>query len=328
MTRATKDVAADARGRLRALLIIATATIPLWADSAHAAVVEETRRINVQVDGANSVTVEHPILLTIFRDTARRRAPFLLLNHGRAPKAAERAALGRVRYSGNSRYFVTQGFVVIVPTRIGYGAVGGPDIEDSGPCRNKQYPRAYHVAVQESQQILDYLRTLPFVDSSRGVVAGQSFGGTTAIALAAVNLPGVVVGVNFAGGGGGRPDTNPGEPCAPERMRDLFATYGRAARMPTLWLYSENDRFMGPRHPMEWFRAYLAAGGQGRFVSLPPLMPPLGTDGHLTFTRNPGAWRPSVETFLRENGFGPANERTPTVPRRPTSPPGLRPRQP
>jgi dienelactone hydrolase len=287
----------------RALLILAIAALSLCVASANAAIVEETRRLTVRIEGAPSGVLEHEILLTIFRDSQRQRAPFLLLNHGRSGKAAERAAMGRARYSENSRYFVERGFVVIVPTRIGYGAVGGADLEDSGPCGNKRYPRAYHAAVQQSEQILAHLRTLPFVDSGRGVVAGQSFGGTTAIALAAANASGVVAAVNFAGGAGGRPDVMPGEPCGQVRIRELFASYGRTARIPTLWLYSENDRYWGPHYPAQWHQAFLAAGGQGRFVRLPPLEPPLGTDGHGIFTRNPGAWRPSVETFLRENGF-------------------------
>jgi hypothetical protein len=259
----------------RTLLIVVTAAISLWVDPAKAAVVEETRRITVRVEDAGARAVEHAIVLTIFRDSERARAPFLLFNHGRSGNPLERAAMGRARYSVNSRYFVERGFVVIVPTRIGYGVAGGPDIEDSGPCRNKQYPRAYHAAVQQSEQILIYLRTLPFV----------------------------VAAVNFAGGAGGRPDVSPGEPCGEPRIRDLFAAYGRTARIPTLWLYSENDRYWGPRYPAQWYEAYRTAGGQARLVSLPPLTPPLGTDGHSTFTRNPNAWRPSVETFLRENGF-------------------------
>jgi len=32
-------------------------------------------------------------------------------------------------------------------------------------------------------------------------------------------------------------------------------------------------------------------------------LPPYGEDGHGSFTRNPAAWRPAFEEFLRRNGF-------------------------
>jgi hypothetical protein len=58
-------------------------------------------------------------------------APYLVLNHGR-PANGNLAGMQRQRYSDNSRYFVSLGFVVLVPTRVGYGESGGPDVEDSG----------------------------------------------------------------------------------------------------------------------------------------------------------------------------------------------------
>jgi hypothetical protein len=84
-------------------------------------------------------------------------------------------------------------------------------------------------------------------------------------------------------------------------MEQLFGGYGATARIPTLWLYAPNDRYMGERHPRAWFEAFLRAGGRGRFVALPEH----GEDGHSSFTRNPGAWRPAFEAFLREAGLEP-----------------------
>jgi dienelactone hydrolase len=48
---------------------------------------------------------------------------------------------------------------------------------------------------------------MPYIDTSRGLIVGQSFGGQTAIAAASLNIDGVVAAVNFSGGsGGGNPD--------------------------------------------------------------------------------------------------------------------------
>ena len=268
---------------------------------ATANVVEERLTLNVTIRHAELGEVRHPVVVTVFRDTRRARSPFLVLGHGRAVTDSERAALGRARYTDNSRYFVGLGFTVFVPTRIGYGVTGGLDLEESGPCNAKRYPPAYDAAAQLTLQVISHARGRPDIEAERGIVVGQSFGGATAITVAARNPPGVRAAVNFAGGGGGRPQTNPGMPCGAENLRDMFASYGQTARLPTLWLYSENDRYFGNRIPQRWFDAFTQYGGSGRFVRLPAH----GDDGHGSFTRNPEAWRPAFEAFLREAGFAP-----------------------
>ena len=82
-------------------------------------------------------------------------------------------------------------------------------------------------------------------------------------------------------------------------MEKLYAGYGKTAKVPTLWLYSENDRYWGKRLPRQWFDAFVAAGGQGTFVQLPPY----AKDGHASFTGNRAAWTPAFEEFLKKTGF-------------------------
>ena len=277
----------------------------LAAAPVQATAVEERFDLEVVVRHPDHGEVRRTVPITVFRDPARTRSPFLILNHGRATTPAANAALGRVRYSENARHFVDRGFAVFVPTRIGYGIAGGPDLESSGPCGRRNFPPAYDAAAQTVRQVIAHVRTRADVDPDRGLVVGQSFGGVTAIAIAATPPAGVRAVVNFAGGGGGRPATHPGRPCSPEAMEALFADYGARARMPTLWLYAENDLYFGARLPRVWFDAFVAAGGRGRFVALPPH----GEDGHGSFTRNPEAWRPAFEAFLAETGFAVATRR-------------------
>ncbi|WP_342359329.1 alpha/beta fold hydrolase [Terrarubrum flagellatum] len=257
-------------------------------------IVEEVVDLPVRVTDAAGATIDQPIKLTIFHDDARPRAPFLILLHGRAVSAQERANFGRARFGANARYFVQMGFAVLAPTRIGYGVSGGPDVEYSGTCRVRNYPPAYEAAAQQTIRAIEHARTLSYVDGSAGVVVGQSFGGATAIAIAAKNLQGVKAVVNFAGGGGGDPEHRPAEPCRNDLLQALFAGYGATARIPSLWLYSENDRYFGVQKPTAWFEAFRAKGGRGDFIKLPPFEP----DGHLSFSGNPDAWRPDVSRFL------------------------------
>ena len=171
-------------------------TLPLEAK-----VVETTVEVPVEVADAQGQIVRQPIKVTIFRDDARPRAPFMILNHGRAANAAQREGVKAAQYAANVRYFVSRGYAVFIPVRIGYGASGGPDVENSGPCAAKSYRRVYEAGTKQSLAVIEHAKAQPYVDPARGIVVGQSFGGTLAIALAARKIPGVLAGVNFAGGG-------------------------------------------------------------------------------------------------------------------------------
>jgi dienelactone hydrolase len=265
---------------------------------ARAVLQEEVIELAATVADHTGRSITRPFKVTVFRDDAVAKAPFLVLNHGRPARPDDFKTMGRQRYGDNSRYFVQKGFVVFVPTRIGYGVTGGEDVEYSGSCNARNYPPAYEAAAQQTLTILEHLRTLAYVDAQRGLLVGQSYGGATTITLAAKNPPGVIAGVNFAGGGGGNPKNRPGDPCRPDLLRKLFADYGATAKVPTLWLYSENDKYFGKEYPQAWFKAFVATGGKGEFVQLPAH----GEDGHASFTRNPDAWKPAFEDFLRRHG--------------------------
>lgn len=279
-------------------------SVVLWgalggAGLAQAAIVEDVIDVPVQVSNMYGREFAQTIKVTVFHDTDRARSPYLVLHHGRPTSAAEMAKVPRFRYSQASRYFVSLGFTVLVPTRVGYGESGGPDVEDSGHCEARAYEPAYAAAAAQTLAAVAAARQLPHVDTTRGIVVGQSFGGATAIALAASELPGLQGAVNFAGGGGGNPDTRPERPCSPHKMKALFAHHGARAHVPTLWLYSVNDRFWGPDLPRDWFEAFRAQGGSGQFVALPPYQ----DNGHGIFTGNPAAWQPAFEAFVRSLGF-------------------------
>jgi dienelactone hydrolase len=271
----------------------------LCAFDAYGAMVEEVVQIPVEVTDISWRAHRQTISLTIFRDDGPGKSPFLILNHGRAVNQSGREKLGRARYSANSAYFVAKGFAVFVPTRIGYGVTGGPDVENTGPCDRKNYMPGYEAAAAQSMTVIEYAKSMHYVDGSRGIVLGQSFGGMTAVALAARNIGGVLGAVNFAGGGGGNPDTQPGNPCSEYQLKELFADYGKKARTPMLWLYSQNDMYFGSEHPPRWFEAFKQQGGVGRYIQLPAH----GKDGHGSFTSNPSAWKPHVEEFLKSIGF-------------------------
>lgn len=264
-----------------------------------AAVIEEVIEVPVSVKTFYEQEVNQSIKVTIFRDDQREKSPYLILNHGRPASKADFANMKRQRYSENSRYFVSRGFVVFVPTRVGYGESGGVDVEYTGICNSKSYAPAFAQAADQTVAVVNAAANLPYVDLSRGIVVGQSFGGATAITVSTRTLPGLRGTVNFAGGGGGNPVERPENPCSADNLAILYQEYGAASKVPTLWLYSENDRYWGSELPKKWYKRFTEAGGKGRFVQLPPYK----ENGHSIFTGNPGSWKPAFEQFLQEIGL-------------------------
>jgi len=282
----------------RCCVVVACSIV--FAGAAQARLVEEQMSVPVRVTDGFGKEVVHDIVVTVFRDDrAARPYPLLILNHGRAGTPEERSALGRARYAVASLWLTRLGFIVAVPTRVGYGVTGGEDVEDTGLCGRKNYPPGFAASAAETLTVLEALRRRADVAPDRAVVMGQSFGGATAIAVAALAPAGVQLAVNFAGGGGGDTKARPQDPCAPASLKKLFADYGRTARMPTLWIYTENDMYFGPRLPEEWFEAFKAAGGNGRYVRFPAN----GESGHNLFSAAPTIWQPTVLEFLRANGY-------------------------
>lgn len=282
------------------IAFVLTAVAVTTSTASHAKLVEEVIKVPVVVKNSFGKEVAQDIVVTVFYEsTAPKPYPVLVLGHGRAPDAASRAALGRFKYSANSRWLTQLGFMVAVPTRVGYGESGGEDVEDTGDCRRKNYPPGYKAAAEQNLKVLEVMRHRPDTAKDKAVMVGQSFGGATAITTAALNPPGVQATINFAGGGGGNPDTQPQNPCAPSMLEAMFGHYGKTARTPTLWIYTENDMYFGPKLPKEWFDAFKANGGVGDYVRFPAN----GKNGHGLFTQDPDVWKPLVLEFLKANGY-------------------------
>ena len=132
-------------------------------------------------------------------------------------------------------------------------------------------------------------------------MVGQSFGGATSITLASLNIPSLAGAVNFAGGGGGGdPIGHPESPCSAYRLTAMFKGYGKTSSVPTLWLYSANDRYFGTQYPQEWFESFLSGGGKGTFVQLPAYK----ENGHGVFSSLPESWHSAFEDYLKTIGFG------------------------
>lgn len=260
---------------------------------------EEIRRIPVTVKDMYARVETRQMPITIFRPGGAGPYPMVIMNHGRATQD-KRALQGRQRYEKLARYLVTKGFVVLVPTRIGYGETYGSfDPEESGNCYALQIEPMAMAASDQVLATLEFAKSLPYVDAGHWLAMGQSVGGLTTIATVWRNPPGLMAGINFAGGTGGNPERNPGNPCSPNQIERLLASKGGQAQVPMLWFYWENDRYWGQEIPQKWFKAWTSAGAIAEFHGFPAV----GKDGHQGLSIDMEHWIPVFERFLNRLGF-------------------------
>ena len=272
--------------RRRALLVAGAAVL---AAPAARAETEETVRVPA-ADGASLVT-------TVLRPAGSARQPLVVINHG-SPSEAERVRMARPRYATLSAWFLARGYVVALPLRRGYGETGGAWAEAYGPCQSPDYYNAGLQGAADIKSTIDYMRTLPYVATDRTVVVGQSAGGWATVALSSLNPPGVPGMVSFAGGRGGHqklPGGGIGN-CLPDALVKASARYGITARVPMLWIYTENDSFFEPKLARRMVDAYDGAGGRATLKQLGPF----GKDGHMLAGTDSGhpIWSPLLAEFL------------------------------
>jgi hypothetical protein len=135
------------------------------------------------------------------------------------------------------------------------------------------------------------------VDKERIVVAGQSYGGLTALAFGTRNFPGVRGLINFAGG-----LRMHGGDCRWESsLVKAFASFGAKTALPSLWFYGANDMHFGPDLASRMYDAYIQAGGQAKLVAYGAFK----KDAHGMSGSRDGVkiWWPETEKFLKEVGM-------------------------
>ncbi len=239
------------------------------------------------------------IPVTIYRPTGQGPFPLLVFNHGRAV-SEKRANQGRSRPEHLARYLVAKGFVVMAPTRVGYADTYSDfDPEDQGGCKTMRLDPMSIAATDQVLATVDYAKSLAYVDATRWIVAGQSVGGLATVVTVGRNPPGLLAGINFSGGVGGNPETQPGSPCSPNSIASHWAALAKFAKVPMLWLYWKNDKYWGEDYPKKWHKAWVDAGAQASFKS----MEPSGKDGHSGFSGDMDHWLPIVDRFLAQMGF-------------------------
>jgi len=254
----------------------------------------QTREQVVRIPAASGVSM----IATVMRPPGEDKKPVVVINHGSPADGAQRAKMAPPRYNGLSSWFVSRGYVVVLPLRRGYGETGGTWAEAYGSCQNPDYYNAGLQSATDIKAALDYMRGQPYVAPDRSLVVGQSAGGWATLALSSQNPAGVSGMIDFAGGRGGHqplPGGGTGN-CTPDALVTAAGKYGATARVPILWVFTANDSFFEPKLAKRMFDAYNAAGGRGTFRALGAF----GSDGHNLASSDSGAsvWQGPVSEFL------------------------------
>ena len=222
--------------------------------------------------------------------------PVLVFNHGDVeqdhPAVVNKS---RIRDLPLSREYLQLGVAVLLPLRRGVGMSEGTypkgfSANDGDPIYKAR------IDARDILPALSWLKTRPELNSNRVIVAGQSAGGYSAMYLASQPIDGLIGAIDYAGG-----RTNMTAISSASELNKMmvsgFAEFGKTTRVPTLWVFAENDSRYTANTIRASHEAFQAAGGKARLL----LSPPIEGDGHHIYHK-PAFWRAAAKAYLQEIG--------------------------
>ena len=183
-----------------------------------------------------------------------------------------------------TRFFLQEGFAVVLPMRSGHGASGGRNHEPTRDVGDTFYSGIRH-AVDDLHAAVEYVKKNRLLDSTQIIVGGQSRGGILSVIYAAragdPNIKGVI---NFVGNW---------YAVVPQLNNGIFREAGDRHKVPNLWLYGMADTYS----PDSSIQGYLANFKQGGGI-VDFKYYPSWAGGHF-IVQNPLIWGNDVKEFLR-----------------------------
>jgi dienelactone hydrolase len=232
---------------------------------------------------------------------ASGRLPIALITHGKDALAQQMVAMRADIMLPQARDLAERGWLAVVVVRRGFGRSEGVAGVARGSaymsCVNPDVARGFDTEADDLEGALQAIAERPDADGSRVIAIGNSVGGGAVLAFAARQPKGLRAVINISGGV--RIIKGDGIQCAADALPSAMTAFGSRAKVPTLWLYAENDSLFGPELVRGMREAYGKAGGR---VEL-QMFPALEQDGHALFVDLKGRikWLASLDKFLRAN---------------------------
>jgi dienelactone hydrolase len=239
---------------------------------------------------------QRPVTLqvTLFTPPGSGPFPLAVVNHGATGVNVHNRG-PRYRYTYSAYYFLSRGYAVALPMARGFAGSGG-----SRAVAGCALDRVGLANAQDLAAAIRVIAHQPGIDPGRIVVAGQSFGGWTTLALGTIAPPGVRGLVGFS------PALRTSD-CSSQDAAMIAGAhaFGAAAKLPSLWFYGDNDTVMPNPTWRAVFDAYSRAGGRATLVPVGRFM----TDSHqmLSFPESQPIWTPRVDAFLAGVGLPAAD---------------------
>jgi len=185
--------------------------------------------------------------------------------------------------------FVELGFAALIVERRGYGHSKENFEEIVGDCDHRDNIASGRIASSDILGALDFAEKNLQINNSNVILVGHSAGGFSSIFASGYGFHGVKAVINFAGGRGA-------DGCSRQNVLSAFAFVGKMSRIPTFWIYNENDKAFPPNIAKQMLNSFKSTGGQAELKMLPAF----GRDGHSLFSDVAGIpiWLPITKDFL------------------------------
>lgn len=238
--------------------------------------------------------VEYRLEAKVYRPNDNKRHALVIMNHGRLGLRPERDPKTVLQLQQLNRALAEHGYVTMMLVRRGYGNSDGPDCELKETAGESGLE-----AAKDVRAALEYMHTKDYVLEDCVVIAGVSQGGWTSLACATLPLKGVRGVVNLCGGvayaGMGASGRVTQE--VQDRWARACGKYGRSTKVPSLWIYSENDVNHASAAVHRMFTTYQKNGGKGTLL----IKPPYRGNGH-SIAQNPSLFFDDLLAFFATIG--------------------------
>jgi len=219
----------------------------------------------------------------------------IIMTHGRdgtSPDINEYEALG---YRNLNRALAEKGYLVMMLVRRGYGNSQGPDSE----LLNTPEDSAM-AAAKDIKSAVEFMNISPDIIKDNIIAMGQSCGGWAVLALSTMNIKGLKGVVNISGATvfTGTYGNNILSLEYNEKLNKSAEIFGKSSRIPSLWIYAENDKGTSIDWLYKRFNLFQKGGNIGQLV----IKAKNNNEGHYIYNE-PDRFMDDLIKFFKEIGF-------------------------